>query len=101
MEIKIMKSFNLFGHKFTVKETDDLVQRDGAVGIYRHAKQEVTIQKSIKGNELTTTRREQTLYHELVHVILGEIGEDDLYQNEKFVDLFAQGLHQVFSSAKY
>lgn len=101
MKLPLPKSFQLFAHTFKVKESNDLVQREGAVGIYRHAKQEITIQRNIDGTNLTETRIEQTYFHELTHAILGEIGEEELCQNEKFVDLFSQGLHQALSTAKY
>jgi hypothetical protein len=35
-----------------------------------------------------------------VHLILNAMGEDDLYKNEKFVDLFAGLLHQVLTTSK-
>jgi hypothetical protein len=101
MKLPIPKSFTIFAHKFKVLRSNDLVQREGAVGIYRHTKQEITVQNNIDGTNLTQTRIEQTYCHELVHAILGEICEEELCQNEKFVDLFAQGLHQALSSAKY
>ena len=37
---------------------------------------------------------EQTLYHEVVHVILDEIGRDDLSSDETFVQSFSLMLHQ-------
>ena len=37
---------------------------------------------------------------ELVHAILHNMGEDDLNDNEKFVDVFGSLLHQVWVSIK-
>ena len=39
--------------------------------------------------------QEQVLYHEIVHFILFVMGEPELRDNEKFVDVFAHLLHQA------
>ncbi len=101
MRKMIPKSFTIFAHKFNVKYSDNLIQREGAVGIYRHSKNEITVQNNIKGSNIMESRQEQTYFHELVHCIFDQIGEDELCNNEKLVDMFSQALHQALTSSKY
>ena len=44
---------------------------------------------------------EQTYLHELTHMILAHMGEDELTGNEKFVNLFSELLYQAIETAKY
>ena len=97
----IPTTFQVFGHEFKVIFTDSLVQDDEAVGMYRHNKHLITIQNNSNGAGMMESRQEQTFYHELVHCILDQMGEEKLYHNEKFVDLFSQCLHQMLKTAKY
>lgn len=46
-------------------------------------------------DEQNDQQRESTLIHEIVHGILHHIGSE-LNDNEKFVEGFSSGLHQVF-----
>lgn len=101
MSKMIPKSFKIFSHTFNVKLSDDLIQREGAVGIYRHASNEIRVQTDIKGSSITKERQEQTYFHELVHCIFDQIAEEELCANEKLVDLFSQALHQALKSSKY
>lgn len=42
-----------------------------------------------------------TFYHELVHVVLTNMGENDLNDNEKFVSTFAGFLTEAMADAKF
>ena len=42
-----------------------------------------------------------TFYHELTHVILDNMGKDELSGNEEFVSSFAGFLTEALTSAKY
>ena len=44
---------------------------------------------------------EHTFLHELIHHILDTMGESELRDNEKFVDILSGLLHQAFRTAKY
>jgi len=97
----IPKSFQIFGHEFKVIFQDDLIVEEEAVGTYRHGKHLITIQNNGKGVTILKSRQEQTFFHEITHCILDQMGEEKLYHNEKFVDLFSQCLHQILKTAKY
>ena len=97
----VPKSFFIFGHEFSIVFQDELIQEEEAVGTYRHGKHLITIQNNKKGATILKSRQEQTFFHELTHCILDQMGEEKLYHNEKFVDLFSQCLHQILKTAKY
>lgn len=42
----------------------------------------------------------QVFCHELIHSILGVMGEDEINSNERFVDLFGTFLHQALKTMK-
>lgn len=44
--------------------------------------------------------KEQTLLHEMIHVILRMMGKGDLNEDEYFVDALAYNLHQVLKENK-
>lgn len=44
--------------------------------------------------------QEQAFYHELTHCILFEMGEDELAENERFVQSFSLLLHQAINTLK-
>ena len=46
------------------------------------------------------TVQEQAFYHELTHCILFEMGEDELAENERFVQSFSLLLHQAINTLK-
>jgi len=94
--MRIPKSFNLFGHTITV-ECDDLKMDEMAAdGIYSNKVKQITLHSSI-----SKTKRETVFLHEVVHAILKHLGEEELNENEKFVDLMAQMLHQFLTTQKF
>jgi len=52
------------------------------------------------GRKYSDIRMSETFWHELVHAILYEMG-DELYKDEKFVDEFAKHLARAIRSAKF
>lgn len=80
------------GHTIKVTITDDI--DDGSVGHFNPKTKEIRVRPQ------PTTLQEQTYYHELVHCILGHLSYDDLDADEKFVDRFAQCLHQILKTGK-
>ena len=88
--MRIPKKFNLAGLTIKVKIEDDLVESKKCIGEARYSKQEIAIDTSAAPKELT----EQSFYHELTHWILYMMGEEELRNNEKFVDIFAHFWYQ-------
>ena len=92
----IPKSFNLMGHTITVKRVKEKDwSDDDAVGFWNSQNSTISVLDGL-GDDKT----QQIFCHELVHAILSNMAEDDLNNNEKFVDVFGSLLQQFWSSIK-
>ena len=90
----IPKSFRLMGHTITVKIVSEKDWADDdTVGFWNSQNGTISVLAGI-GDQ----RTQQIFCHELVHAILHNMGETDLNENEKFVDVFGSLLHQVWTS---
>jgi hypothetical protein len=98
---RIPSSVQLHGLTIPTKYSDDLVAEDDCIGKAKYRTGIIVLQRRLKGVPFPRPQQEQTWCHELVHHILEQMGEEELRQNEKHVDLFAQLLHQALSTAKY
>lgn len=94
--IRIPVSFQIFGQTYNVEYDDTLRRNTENVGSCSPRQNKITLEPDQLPEQL-----EQCFLHELTHAILGELNENELYHNEKFVDTFAGALHQVLQSAKY
>jgi len=85
------KTFNLGSKIYTVveKEFDDNKQGSCYPELGR-----IFIANKLNGIDIPTTSKQQTLYHELIHVVLHELGYFDLSRNEQLVQQIAILLHQ-------
>lgn len=50
----------------------------------------ITLCNRYKGKALKKSLKEKTFFHELVHMILDAMGQDELNKDEDFVDAFAE-----------
>lgn len=87
----IPKSFWLGGLQIDVSYDENLYKNRKIVGEARYPSQSITLDSVVLSKQLT----EQNFFHELTHWILYVMNEDDLRNNEKFVDVFAYFLHQA------
>ena len=94
--MNIPKSFTLGGITITVEE-DETLKKKGAIGEARYSEQKILIAKDIAPVEST----EQAFLHELTHYILFFMNEDELRNNEQFVDTFAHFLYQALKTGNY
>jgi hypothetical protein len=90
-------SFMLGGLTVSVELDNTLVSSKRMLGEARYMEQLIHLDASIGKKQLI----EQTYYHELVHWILYVMNEDELRNNEKFVDVFAQFLYQARVTEQY
>lgn len=93
--MKIPNHFTLMGREIEVVWREDLVGKEDASGRASWRRGEIELQKPCKTHEADTAYVEQTFCHELVHMILWAMAEEDLSENERFVDLFGGLLHQA------
>ena len=95
------KEFKIFGQTIKIKYKDTLVQESDQVGQAGFRTNEIILQRNGKNIFRPIEQMQQTYLHEVMHMIFNQIGECELRDNEKVVDLIANALHQVFTTSKY
>lgn len=97
----IPTEFNLLGHTILVKINNDRMGDKSALGYCQPLHNEILLADTTDGKALQVSVIEHTFCHELVHLILNTMNENELYKNEKFVDVFGGLLHQYLVTAKF
>lgn len=90
----IPSQFELGGLTIKVITDETLYKRLKHGALAEYTRQLITIDPSMQVPESI----EESFYHEKVHWILFMMGEMELCNNEKFVDLFAQFLYQAIKT---
>jgi hypothetical protein len=96
---KIPKSFQLFQLTYNVIADSKEVREEECLGISSYRKQFITLLDK-KDDYISDDMKEQVFFHELIHIILAANGEEDLCNNEGFVDKMASSLHQFIRTSK-
>ena len=97
--MKIPKKINVLGvpYKITLSDT---VELDGQDGVYMGATNEARrMIKLATTTDFDDDAKEQTFFHELVHVILSESGLARTLtdgENEVYAQIFGNAMHQIF-----
>ena len=97
MNLKIPEEFHIAGQKWTVKFTDDLLVNDDEYGSCNVVTNTITLDGS---KSLPDSRKEATFLHELLHAILNEMGQTELFKDEQFIDTLSSFLHQALTTSK-
>lgn len=97
MQVTIPQSFKLFGHNIRVRYDDEMLDREECSGKCDFGKQLIRLRPVSK--EWHRSQAEQTFWHEAVHLILEGMGRADLSEDEKFVELMGQLVHQVIKTS--
>ena len=92
--MSLPKKFTLGAVDWTINIDDNLLNIDDSLGQSDVVTNEIILCENYKGRKLTKLSVEQTLYHEVVHAILGTLNEFELCKNEEFVQKFSLLLHQ-------
>ena len=93
--LNIPRHIELGGIVVTV-ELDATLHRDkGMIGEARYSEQKIVVDPNVAAEDTT----EQAYWHELIHWILFIMNEDELRNNEKFIDIFAHLLYQAVKSS--
>lgn len=87
----IPTSFWLGGLKIDVVYDNTMVKTKQVIGEARYAYQQILLDPSVAPKQTV----EQSFFHEMVHWIFYVMGEEELRNNEKLVDLFAHFLYQA------
>lgn len=103
---KIPSKFSILGIEHKVIFDEDVCKKASAYGLFVSNPKTVYLTKKLwYDNEtfalLNDDAIAQTFWHEIVHAILKAMNEDELFENEKFVDIFAGMIYQVIKSSEY
>jgi hypothetical protein len=112
---KIPKEFTLFGHKYVVEVSENLFSDFDCYGTADEDLKKINIQSKKTLNriikdgkkeyhdnfEMTAESFVETYYHELMHIILDAMGEENLSKKESFVNMLGKALLEIYLSSKY
>lgn len=101
--MRIPKTFTLADNIYNVSIVDDIDNQEEGLNItgeFNDSLQYVKI-KNEDGKTLNRNTMELSFYHELVHCILNNMGEQSLSLDERFVEGFARYLKQSINSFTY
>jgi len=87
-----MQGIDILGVIHTIEKYDpkDTGGNRGNMGMWLEDQCKILISKNIHDNQIAPT-----IYHEVVHCILKAIGENELHENEDFVEKLSRALMQV------
>ncbi|MGM9531191.1 hypothetical protein [Intestinibacter sp.] len=97
--MKIPSKFNVGGVEITVAERDFLENQ--ALGNSNFCDGTIFIANSSYSVEQSESSKENTFLHELTHLILQAMGQNELHDDEVFVSSFAGFLCEAIKSFKY
>ncbi len=97
---RIPKMFNCGGQKWYVNKIDRL--DDNCLGLCRSGEYVIDIANEFNNKDFQHDEcKVNTFYHELVHAILTNIGQDELNNDHKFVCSFAALLTEAMRDARF
>lgn len=114
-KLNIPKEFTLFGHKYNVVIKKDLFETEGCYGDADEDLKQIRLQdvgevvKKIEENghvfkstiNITENAVTETFFHEITHIILDSMGETELSENEKFVNMMGKAWLEIYLSTVY
>lgn len=91
------------GNKWLSVEIVETMRRKADVGriLYDDNRIEIAKRSGLTGRSFRPNDMGETFWHELVHAILRDMKEDELNDNETFVEGFAQRLYKAIKSARF
>ena len=100
--MKIPKSFKVFASTVNITTDDNIrLSNDQVLGDCSFSDLQINVCTEYKGEKVADCTAIDTFYHEKIHIILDAMGEHDLSQNEKFVEVFARLLRQADATTDY
>jgi len=98
--MKIPKSFKLFATTYNVVFDNDRMNELGYYGLCSYSEAKITLSTMKGKTQLNEDRISDVFYHEKVHAIL-DMMNNELSNNEQFVDTFAKLLRQSDETSEY
>lgn len=101
MKNKIPKKFKLFASTITIKYENTRLSNESIHGDVDFSDNKISLCSEYKGKPLSPSIIKDTFYHEKVHIILDSMGEHELSNNEKFVEVLSRLLRQSDETSEY
>ena len=113
--LKIPSNFILLGHKYSVVLLDDLFENESCYGDADEDLKRIRLQtpkkvkrfheengKNIESEmEITDNMVIETFFHEVSHIIYDAIGENELSENERLVNMMGKAWLEIYLSSVY
>lgn len=93
--------FKLFSTTIRVVFDNEKMNNMKYYGCFDYSNSTITLSFTKGITTLSLDRIKDTFYHEKVHAILDMMNENELSENEKFVDVFAKLLRQSDETSKF
>lgn len=100
-EVNIPSSFEILGNKITIVFNDPTLAQNGELGLCDFNHNRILISTNHKGQKIPDDVSKHTYWHEVAHAMLHHMGETELRDNEKFVDLLGGMIYQVLKTSVY
>lgn len=97
--MRLPKRIEVGGHDIDIQIVDSI--EGDSLGQCSLPEGYIKIAKTSYGKEQSFSSQNNTLYHEITHLILDTMGEFDLSKDEKFVNTFSSFLTSTIKSFKY
>lgn len=97
MKFTIPNTFSVGGLNYNVI-FEEFLRYGEEYGHWDGTKCTIHIAKTAGSEEMTEERKQQTFFHELIHAALDAIGEDELNDNEQFIDALSNVLYQAIKT---
>ena len=98
--MRLPKQFKLGGMVVTIEVNNDILH-DNALGQAFPNENKILLAIKDRQTEFPKTKVEQTLYHEILHMVLDSLGYHELSSDEKFIQSVSLLLHQAINSLQY
>lgn len=94
--MKLPNKFSLMGSEWTVEYID--TELDGEWGHCDYERLKIVVKVKHDGKPVKQCIVEHTFFHELTHAILFMMNQEELNNDEAFVDVFSGLIHQALWS---
>mgnify|MGYP003990634271 CR=1 FL=1 len=98
--MKIPKKVKIGGVYYPITQVENLYQDFNAWGRVDISTQQIYLQMNTPVSPISDGRMQQSLVHEIVHVMLDDVGHRELSKDEDFVERFSNILYQVIEDNK-
>lgn len=93
--LNIPKKIKFLGIEWIIEYKDDLCYKNNHMGEINYRTHKIYLQNNAEGQPISTPDIEITFLHEIMHLILREMGCEDEGHDEKFVDMLARFLYAM------